>query len=54
VVAYFNATGQNAAPNDAAHPITTREELETYDPDLYALVNETMAYDGHVDWRYSR
>ena len=52
VVSYFDATGQAAAPNDAAHPITTREALKDYDPDLYALVNETMAYDGHVDWRY--
>jgi hypothetical protein len=53
VVAYFNATGQGLPPNDAPHPITTRELLKEYDPDLYALVNETMAYDGHVDWRYS-
>lgn len=52
-VAYFDATGQEAAPNDAPHPITTREELRQYDPALYALVTETMAYDGHVDWRYS-
>jgi alpha-glucosidase len=52
VVAYFDAAGQVAAPNDAAHPITTRESLKDYDPDLYGLVNETMAYDGHVDWRY--
>ena len=52
VLAYFDATGQDAAPNDAAHPINTREALKEYDPDLYALVNETMAYDGHADWRY--
>jgi alpha-glucosidase len=52
VLAYFNAIGQEAAPNDAPHPINTREELKDYDPELYALVNETMAYDGHVDWRY--
>jgi hypothetical protein len=54
VVAYFNAAGQGSPPNDAPHPITTREALKEYDPELYALVNETMAYDGHVDWRYSR
>ena len=53
VVAYFNAMGQDGTPNDAAHPITTREMLKEYDPDLYALVNETMAYDGHFDWRYT-
>lgn len=52
VVAYFDAAGQNAAPNDAVHPIHTREALQTYDPDLFALVHETMAYNGHVDWRY--
>jgi alpha-glucosidase len=54
VLAYFDATGQQAAPNDAPHPISTRESLKDYDPDLYSLVNETMAYDGHVDWRYTR
>ena len=53
VLAYFDAAGQDAAPNDAAHPNATREELKEYDPALYALVNETMAYDGHVDWRYT-
>jgi hypothetical protein len=52
VLAYFDAAGQEAVPDGAAHPITTRERLQDYDPDLYALVNETMAYDGHVDWRY--
>jgi alpha-glucosidase len=52
VVAYFDATGQGGTPGDAPHPIGTRESLKAYDPDLYALVNETMAYDGHVDWRY--
>ncbi|MBI4327745.1 MAG: hypothetical protein HY674_21135, partial [Chloroflexi bacterium] len=52
VLAYFDALGQDAAPHDAAHPIDTREALKEYDPDLHALVNETMAYDGHVDWRY--
>lgn len=52
VLAYFDALGQGAAPNDAAHPINTREALKDYDPDLHALVNETMAYDGRVDWRF--
>ncbi len=52
VQAYFDAAGQDAAPNDAPHPITTREALAAYDPDLYDLVNETMAYEGRVDWRY--
>jgi hypothetical protein len=52
VLAYFDAAGQDAAPNDTVHPIGTREALAAYDPALFALVNETMAYDGHVDWRY--
>lgn len=53
VLAYFDATGQDAAPNDAAHPIRTREALQAYDADLFALVNETMAYEDRVDWRFS-
>lgn len=53
VLAYFDALGQDGSPLDAPHPIATREALQTYDPSLFALVNETMAYDGHVDWRYS-
>jgi hypothetical protein len=52
VLAYFDAAGQDAAPAGAEHPIRTREQLQTYDPSLYALVNETMAYAGHVDWRF--
>ncbi len=52
VLAYFDALGQDAAPDDATHPIRTREALKNYDPELYTLVNETMAYDGHVDWRF--
>lgn len=52
VAAYFDAAGQDASPVDASHPIATREVLKEYDPGLYGLVNETMAYDGHVDWRY--
>ncbi len=52
VLAYFDAGGQGVSPNDAAHPITTREALQQYDPDLFALVDETMAYHGKVDWRY--
>lgn len=53
LLAYFDAAGQDAAPPDAAHPIRTREALRDYDPDLFALVHETMAYEGRVDWRYA-
>jgi hypothetical protein len=52
VLAYFDALGQDAAPHDADHPVNTREALARYDPDLHALVHETMAYGGKVDWRY--
>lgn len=52
VLAYFDALGHDDAPNDAAHPIDTREKLKAYDTDLFALVNETMAYETKVDWRY--
>ncbi|HJT78172.1 MAG TPA: prolyl oligopeptidase family serine peptidase [Gemmataceae bacterium] len=54
VEAYFDAAGEGPPPDLADHPVTTREALQTYDPDLYALVAETMAYRGHVDWRYRR
>lgn len=52
VLAYFDAFGQDDAPNDVAHQISTRELLKEYDPDLFAFVNETMAYETKVDWRY--
>jgi hypothetical protein len=52
VEAYFDAAGDGLPPNLADRPITTREALQAYDPELYALVDETMAYKGHVDWRY--
>jgi alpha-glucosidase len=51
VLAYFNAAGHDHAPHDASHPITTRELLRDYDPGLFSLVHETMAYEGQVDWR---
>jgi hypothetical protein len=52
VLAYFDAIGLGTPPNDADHPINTREKLKAYDPDLFTLVDETMAYKGKVDWRY--
>ena len=52
VLAYFDALGQDAAPNDAAHPIRSRELLREYDAELFAFVEETMAYRGKVDWRF--
>jgi alpha-glucosidase len=52
VLAYFDALGQDDAPGDAPHPIATRELLRDYDPELFALVHESMAYHGKVDWRF--
>ena len=54
VEAYFDAAGDSLPPHLADQAITTREALKAYDPDLYALVDETMAYSGHVDWRFKR
>jgi hypothetical protein len=54
VEAYFDAAGEGFCPNDADRPVTTREALRGYDPALYALVDETMAYRGHADWRVRR
>ena len=54
VLAYFGTVGQGVPPNDADHPITTRESLKEYDPALFALVDETMGYRGKVDWRYGK
>jgi hypothetical protein len=52
VLAYFEGTGQEGAPAGEAHPIRSRELLKSYDPALFALVHETFAYSGHVDWRF--
>jgi hypothetical protein len=54
VLAFFDAAGQHASPLDARHGIATREALREYDPGLFALVDETMAYAGKVDWRLRR
>jgi dipeptidyl aminopeptidase/acylaminoacyl peptidase len=54
VEAYFDAAGDGQPPDLSERPITTREALKAYDPGLYALVDETMAYRQHVDWRYRR
>ena len=61
VLAYFDAAGQEGVPPEEAategnlpghaHPVNTRGALQQYDPDLFGLVNVTMAYAGHVDWR---
>jgi hypothetical protein len=54
VEAYFDAAGAGQPPHDADRPVATREALRAYDPGLYALVDETMAYRGHVDWRVGK
>jgi hypothetical protein len=54
VEAYFDAAGAGLPPHGADRPITTREALKAYDPGLWGLVDETMAYREHVDWRFKR
>jgi hypothetical protein len=53
VLAYFDALGRDTAPRDEERWIRTREQLHDYDPGLYALIHETFAYAGKVDWRFS-
>ena len=53
VLAYFDAAGQHQAPLDTSHTIATREALQLYDPGLFGIVEETMAYKGKTDWRLS-
>ncbi len=52
VLAYFDAAGQDSAPAGNEHSIATRTGLHDYDADLYALVHETFAYGGKIDWRF--
>ena len=54
VLAYFDAAGHHQAPLDTSHPIRTREALQLYDPGLFRLVEETMAYKRKPDWRLGR
>jgi fermentation-respiration switch protein FrsA (DUF1100 family) len=52
VQAYFDAAGDGEPPERAPRPITSREALQAYDPGLFSLVEETMAYKERVDWRF--
>jgi hypothetical protein len=54
VLAYFDAAGSSAVPSGSSRAIDTRESLRAYDADLFALVDETFAYAGKVDWRLRR
>jgi hypothetical protein len=54
VLAYFDASGQHAPPLDTGYEVGTREALKEYDPGLFALVEETMAFRGKVGWRLRR
>lgn len=54
VEAYFDAGGAGTTPNQADHPVVKRNLLKEYDPDLFQLVEETMAYKGQMDWRRTR
>jgi len=52
VLAYFDAGCRSRSPANGPVAVATREALQAYDPGLYALVHETMAY-GRPDWRYA-
>jgi hypothetical protein len=52
VLAYFDAAATEGAPKDSPTAVKTRERLAEYDSSLFALVQETMAYQNKVDWRY--
>ena len=52
VLAYFDASGKTGTAGAGEVPVSTREALKEYDPELYALVHETMAFEGRADWRY--
>lgn len=54
VEAYFDAVGAGDPPVGASRPITTREQLRFYDPDLFDLVDQTFAYSERVDWRFTK
>ena len=45
VLAYFDAAGESK--------VASRDKLRVHDPELYALVHETMAYAGRQDWRFA-
>ena len=49
VLAYFDAAG---AAKIAGQFPGKREDLKAYDPELFQLVNDTMAYEGQADWRF--
>jgi hypothetical protein len=46
VQAYFDAAEESKVP--------TREKLKEYDPELFSLVSETMAYEDRQDWRFTK
>jgi hypothetical protein len=54
VIAYFEAVSIPDALNGMIRKVSSRDNLKKRDPALYDLVNETMAYEGHVDWHLGR
>jgi hypothetical protein len=50
--AQYWARGVQAYFDAGAAPAATREQLKAYDAELSALVEETMAYTDHQDWRF--
>jgi hypothetical protein len=53
VLTYFDARAGSTGASNRGIP-STREALKEYDHQLFALVHETMAYEGREDWRLKR
>lgn len=52
VLAYFDAGGTLLKPADYHGAVIDRATLKQYDPELYSLVHQLMAYENRVDWRF--
>ena len=51
VLAYFDADSTTLIPKGSSEPVNNRQALQQYDPNLYELVHELMAYQDRTDWR---
>lgn len=49
-----NRESTNGKPNGMHNHVNTREELESYDPDLAKLIAKVFRHTERVDWRYRR
>lgn len=51
VLAYFDAASATLIPKGSSKPVNNRQALQQYDPNLYEIVHELMAYQDRTDWR---